>query len=325
MAVLNESDQLLAGTHQRYFRGVEDTLTEENVGMNMLKRRGRIVTGKTGSHLDWRVRTQYTSTIKGWRDLDEIDFIRESNYDTAALNWKGYAGSYTISRWDKTLNGGDEAIFNIQEQEMRWLEEGFVRTMEEGFWDDGTAQTGNKGLTGVQAFVANTGTYADIALTNSYWQAQVVDGDAGPNTDFASDAIERCATAYLQAGRGGGVHGQRRNIHAWFTDRTTWVLVHSAIQTNERFGYGKDEDTASAGFQNVLVMGVPMYWADAHPSAKIHGLNFDVIDLCVAGPRMIETTEESTINPQAFVGVTTSICQLRCTSPRYNVVITNTD
>jgi len=273
MAFTQEHAQVLAATHAEFIKGVEDGITEENALLMLLQKRGRVVKGTSGTHLEWRVRKQANTTVSGWRGMDEISFVRENYYDTAKLNWKGYAGSYTVEWWHAQQNRGENAIFDLQKEELAWLKSDIYEKMENGLFDDGTADS-SKGFEGLQAFIKATGTYANIAQTNAYWMAQVIAGNAGPGASFATDAIERMATAFVQAGRGGGPRGKAGQIHCWMTDRSTWVVVHSKIQVNERFGYGRDESTAEAGFENILVMGRPMYWSDSAPATKLFGRSF---------------------------------------------------
>ncbi len=324
MAFFEENAQLLAATHAEFIRGVEDGITEENVLLNLLESRGRVMKGMSGTHLEWRVRKQANTTVTDWRGMDEIDFVRENSYDTAKLNWKGYAGSYTVEWWHAQANKGRNQIFDLQKEELLWLRSDIMEKMEDGAFDDGTADNG-KGFEGLEAFVKATGTYANISQTNAYWAAQVVAGNAGPNTSFATDAIERMATAFVQAGRGGSTRGKAGQIHCWITDRDTWVIVHSKIQTNERFGYAADKNTAEAGFENILVMGRPMYWSDSATATKMYGKNLDTIELACTTRDLLVPDSKLLLSPKSFVGTVVSMANLRCTSPRYNVVITNTN
>jgi hypothetical protein len=325
MAFETSHAQVLAATHQEYIRGIADGYTEDNVGFHLLEKKGRVRRNVGGDYAEWRVRKQTNSTVSDYGGgHEELVFTRENYYDIAKLNYKGYKGTYELPWWDIVSNKGDEAVFNLQREELEWLRSDIMEKMNDGFWDDGTADNAN-GFEGIQAFVKQTGTYANISQTNTYWQGQTVAGASGPNSSFATDAIERMATAFVNANRGGGRKGRMGKVDCWTTDRATWVVVHSAIQTNERFGYGTDKSTANAGFENILVLGRPMYWDDSHPANTMYGLNFSTMELVCATKDMLVPDSKLLMSPKVYVG--TAVCKalIRCNSPRYNVSITATN
>ena len=324
MPFSTEHEKLLRATHQQYFRGVEDGITEDNRGLQLLQQRGRIRMNVGGAFLEWRVRKQQFTTIDGWRDMDSIEFKREDTRDTAKLNWKGIRGSYTISWWEAQANKGDNKIFDTQREELDSLYSDVRENFEDMFFDSGASGLlSNKGWNGIPAFIAQTGTYANISQTNSYWQAQELSGTGGPNSSFLTDALERLALGYVTAGRGSRVRGKGGKIQAWITTRAAWNIIHSAIQTNERFGVMGDPNTAQAGFTSLMVMGIPVFWSDSATAAVVYGLNFDHLELGCTHENLLHTYQDMTASPYTFVGMVVSMSQIRSTSPRYQIRITN--
>ena len=325
MAFNAEHEKLLRATHQQYFRDVEDGITEDNAALNAMTSRGRVRRNVGGAFLDWPVRKAGVTTSDGWRDLDPIVFRREDTKDTAKLNWKGYVNSYTVSWWNVQANKGENRIFDIQETELEDIKSDARESFEDMIFDTGSSGLfSNKGWNGWPAFIRQTGTYANISQTNSYWQAQEINGALGPNTSFATDAIERMTLAYVTAGRGSRMRSKGGKIQAWYTTRAVWNTIHAAIQLNERFGVlPGSEDAASAGFTSIKVLGIPLFWSDSATANVVYGINFDHMELGMTHQDLLHVYQDMSASPYAFLGMIVSMSQIRCTSPRYQVRITN--
>ena len=82
-------------------------------------------------------------------------------------------------------------------------------------------------------------------------------------------------------------------------DSTYFGFYWASLQTNQRF---TSDESASAGFMNLMFMDAPVYYDDQCPSAKMYMLNTDYLFLRYAeGREFVPLGEKASVNQDALV------------------------
>lgn len=313
----DSQDRLLASTHEEFVRGIADGITEENVVVNQLNRRNKIVMNKSGTTIDWRVRTAKNTSVKNWDLFDEITFTPQNPFKTASIRWGGIAGGYTIAWTDLQENKAPNAIFDLQRQELINLKSDVLESIEDGLLN---ATDDGKGLIGTGNFIKATGTYATLDLTSAFWAPTITAGNAGPNTSFATDVIERMTTNYVNVSKGGGQRSSSPDFIV--TDRATWVVLHDKLQSLQRLA--SDDDLIDAGFPNILFMSAPVVWDDSMVTAEMQMLNLRHLEFWATTEMLLEATSEMKQSPKSFIASIVTHFQLISFANRFQSKITLT-
>lgn len=96
-------------TINKYIREVTKAILRKRVLLAMLESRGRITYGHSGKLIDWKVKHKRTPIVP-FDDGDSIIFSRQVKHKTAQLPMRAYVVSQSISKGDKLMNAGKEAI-----------------------------------------------------------------------------------------------------------------------------------------------------------------------------------------------------------------------
>ena len=211
------------------------------------------------------------------------------------FNFKQLGGNVVISGLEQVENSGKEAIFNLLKSRVRNLEKTLKNTMATGLYADGTGTDG-KELGGLQLIVAgtNTNTVGGInAGTYTFWKNQVYDFSTESVTPSATTIQTAMNTLWLSTTRGAD------HPDVIVADTNYFQFYWSSLQTNQRF---TSDDSASAGFMNLMFMDAPVYYDDQCPSNKMYMLNSDYLFLRPAqGREFSPLGEKASVNQDAMV------------------------
>lgn len=197
-------------TIHQYIREEEENILRNRKLLAMMKDRGRITFNHSGDLMDWKVRYK-RAPMRVFRETDTLTFSRINRWKTAQLDWRGYAATDSITKFEKLKNKGTEAIINVFSQ----MGENLMADIEEHFGDelyvDGNA-AGNTGrIHGFESWFANGGaaaagyiaspsdTYGGLSTVlgnyggswsvNGSSQVNWPDGTGDPEYDFWSPLI----------------------------------------------------------------------------------------------------------------------------------------
>lgn len=197
------------------------------------------------------------TTVGSYDAYDPIDTTAQTGITAAQFNWKLLAGSVTYSRVEALKNNSKEKVIDLLEQKVTQLEESLRDEFNTEAFSDGTPNSG-KGVTGLQAIVSNTGTFANISRsTNTWWQAQLESTAEALNEPRMRTMFNNCS----------------RNLTRpalIITTQTLYEKYVSLVQPSYRTTNTKLGDI---GFQNIEYMGVPIVWDDACPTGYMYYLN----------------------------------------------------
>jgi hypothetical protein len=82
-------------------------------------------------------------------------------------------------------------------------------------------------------------------------------------------------------------------------DTTYFGFYWASLQTNQRF---TSDESAAAGFMNLMFMDAPVYYDDQCPTTKMYFLNTDYLFLrYAAGREFVPLGEKASVNQDALV------------------------
>lgn len=288
--------EIVTTTLAGYSKTLADNVTNSNALLRHIDEKGnkQIATGRT---IVQELEYATNSTAKWYSGYEVLDTSTSNVFTAAEFNYKQLAGNVVISGLEQVENSGKEAIFNLLKSRVRNLEKTLKNTMATGLYADGTGTDG-KELGGLQLIVAgtNTNTVGGInAGTYTFWKNQVYDFSAAAGTPTPSATTIQTAmnTLWLSTTRGAD------HPDVIVADTNYFQFYWSSLQTNQRF---TSDDSASAGFMNLMFMDAPVYYDDQCPSNKMYMLNSDYLFLRPAqGREFSPLGEKASVNQDAMV------------------------
>ena len=235
------------------------------------------------------------STTKWYSGYEVLDTSTSNVFTAAEFNYKQLAGNVVISGLEQVENSGPEQIFNLLKSRIRNLEKSLKNTMATALYADGTG-TDSKELGGLQLIVPGTvgNTVGGInSTTYSFWQNQVYDFSTEGASASATTIQTAMNTLWLACIRG----ADRPDVIVG--DTNYFGFYWSSLQSNQRF---TSDESASAGFMNLMFMDAPVYYDDQCPSNKMYMLNTDYLFLRYAeGREFVPLGEKASVNQDALV------------------------
>lgn len=140
-------------SQQQWARLINTTLAEhrstleENMLRNyqmgaLLEANGRVTYNHGGNGFDWPVQFKLP-TATGNTGEQTRNFVRRNYYKGAALDWRGYEVTDSMSRFEMLANRGEEGIVKIMDRMVKNLETGLKQHFGRQYYVDGNA-TGNE-------------------------------------------------------------------------------------------------------------------------------------------------------------------------------------
>jgi len=241
-----------------------DTVFEGLPLFAWLKSHGRIIEADPGPLLVEPVMFD-TNNTNHWMGsgFDEIDLRPVEGLSAAQFPWKWIAGSVVMSELDQALNTGPNAMINLWKTKVDQETMSLQTKFDQDLYKDGTADP--NAITGLDAIVANSGTYGNISRTgNTFWQSYV-DTTGGK---LSEDLIR---TTFNKATRQGI---QKPDLIL------TTLAEYEAYQRMVLPAYRTTSvEMADLGFQHAAWMGVPIVWSDNCPAGTMYFINSDFLAL----------------------------------------------
>jgi hypothetical protein len=205
------------------------------------------------------------TTAAGWyAGADPLDTTANDQIDNATFNWAQAYANITITRADELKNSGRSQIINLVKAKVQLAEKTLADKVGTALYN-GTAA--NKQIVGLETAIATASTYAGISQTTYTWWAAQIDSTT---TVLTVPTIRKLI--------GSCTVGSDRPTVAT-TTQTYWNAMYNLVQPQQRF---VDEETANAGFTNILWEGLPVL-VDSHVGSTnlLTFLNEDYVHLVV--------------------------------------------
>ena len=286
--------EIVTTTLAGYSKTLADNVTNSNALLRHIDAKGnkQVATGRT---IVQELEYATNSTEKWYSGYEVLDTYTSNVFTAAEFNYKQLAGNVVISGLEQVENSGKEAIFNLLKSRVRNLEKTLNNTMATSLYADGTGTDG-KELGGLQLIVPGTvgNTVGGInSTTYTFWQNQVYDFSTESVTPSATTIQTAMNTLWLSTTRGADVPD------CIVADTNYFNFYWSSLQTNQRF---TSDDSASAGFMNLMFMNAPVFFDDQCPTDKMYFLNTDYLFLRSAqGREFTPLGEKASVNQDAMV------------------------
>ena len=195
-------------------------------------------------------------------EWDQIAIAPQTGFSAAEYDWKQIYATVAFSRLEQLKNSGEAQIINLVESKVKQARltlQDLVNTM---LWGDGTGNSG-KHWAGIKTYitVANSSVGGIDGATQAYWRNVVVDaGTLGPIT------LALLFSAINQSSNGND------KVDGLFTDLNQYGKVEALFQPQVQY---MDVKAANAGFENLTVKGVPLFFDNAQSTTagQVYGLN----------------------------------------------------
>jgi hypothetical protein len=286
--------EIVTTTLAGYSKTMADNVTNNNALLRHIDRAGN-KSSATGRTIVQELEYAVNSTTKWYSGYEVLDTSTSNVFTAAEFNYKQLAGNVVISGLEQVENSGSEQIFNLLKSRIRNLEKSLKNDMATALYADGTG-TDSKELGGLQLIVPGTvgNTVGGInSGTYTFWKNQVYDFSTETITASATTIQAAMNALWLACIRG----ADRPDVIVG--DSTYFGFYWASLQTNQRF---TSDESASAGFMNLMFMDAPVYYDDQCPSAKMYMLNTDYLFLRFAeGREFVPLGEKASVNQDALV------------------------
>jgi len=286
--------EIVTTTLAGYSKTMADNVTNNNALLRHIDSKGN-KSPATGRTIVQELEYATNSTTKWYSGYEVLDTSTSNVFTAAEFNYKQLAGNVVISGLEQVENSGPEQIFNLLKSRIRNLEKSLKNTMATALYADGTG-TDSKEIGGLQLVVPGTvgNTVGGInSGTYTFWKNQVYDFSTETITASATTIQTAMNTLWLACIRG----ADRPDVIVG--DTNYFGFYWSSLQTNQRF---TSDESASAGFMNLMFMDAPVYYDDQCPANKIYMLNTDYLFLRYAeGREFVPLGEKASVNQDALV------------------------
>jgi hypothetical protein len=286
--------EIVTTTLAGYSKTMADNVTNNNALLRHIDQNGN-KSPATGRTIVQELEYATNSTTKWYSGYEVLDTSTSNVFTAAEFNYKQLAGNVVISGLEQVENSGPEQIFNLLKSRIRNLEKSLKNTMATALYADGTG-TDSKELGGLQLLVPGTvgNTVGGInSGTYTFWANQVYDFSTETVTASATTIQTAMNTLWLACIRG----ADRPDVIVG--DTTYFGFYWASLQTNQRF---TSDESAAAGFMNLMFMDAPVYYDDQCPTTKMYFLNTDYLFLRYAeGREFVPLGEKASVNQDALV------------------------
>lgn len=250
--------ELTATTQNHIIPKLVDNIFTSNILFMRLKKKNYTKTA-SGNKLIVPVLYATTSSSAWYDGTESLTTTANDQISAAEFDWKQIDAPITISGKDEQINSGPEQIIKFVASKVQAAEKTITQNVGDGLYNVGTAA---KEIIGLRLGVDSAGTYGGINRTTySWWAAQ---------EDSTSTAL---SLTLMQGLFGDATVG---NAHPTLipTTQDIYDVVWAKLQPQQRF---QDQETAGAGYQNILFNGCPVAVDGRCPALHMFMLNEDYL------------------------------------------------
>lgn len=281
----------------------------------ILNDRGRVTMNGSGTEMQWQVRYKQ-APMQGFDDSDTITFSRVNRWKNAVLPWRSYIGADSMTKREKVINKGTEALISV----FGTIAKNLMQDIEEQFGDqlyiDGNAAANTKLIHGIESFMGVSGTVSSSPVGNpsdtyaglstalggytGTWTGAWPTGTGDPHYDFFSPLIvdytnalwtpstDTWANTCIEALRFGIIKGKKNKSKRGQLDL---ILLNdelyrpflSMLQTEERLNVSPQNGSSGLwklGFTDITNFdGVDITYEYGVPSAVGYGWCMNLVEL----------------------------------------------
>ena len=271
---------MLSTTLKKYRTTLVDQIFQSNAVFYALKDKKAVKEESGGERITQPLMYGKNTTAKPYSGYDILDTTPQEGIDAAEFNWKNYSVSITISGEEQRKNKGrKEKIVDLLEAKTKQARLSLEDALTSAIYSDGTGYAG-KALTGLEAMVLNSGTYAGInSATYTWWQSYV-------ESTGEALGLPKMRTAFNTPSVGG-----RDNPDLIVTTQTLFEKYEALVTTTIQMNAEGTKKLADGGFQVLQFKGKPVVWDEKCPAGTMYFLNTGHMNLVVHEDANFETTD----------------------------------
>jgi hypothetical protein len=285
---------IIATTLQGYSGKLADNVSKSNAILNKMEKKGKRMPA-TGRSIVQELEYAENSTTQWYSGSELLDVSASDTFTAAEFNYKQLSGNIVIDGLEQIQNSGKEAIHNLVKSRINNLDKSLRNSVTAAIYSDGTGSSG-KEIGGLKSLVSDlgTGTVGGIdSSVQTWWKSKIYDFSANSATGSSTTIQAAMNSLYIDCTRG------TDKPDLIVTDKTYYIFYQTSLQANQRF---TDEETASAGFMNLMFMGAPVVYDEQCTASRMYFLNTDYLFLRPAKDReFVPMGEKSSVNQDALV------------------------
>ena len=201
-------------------------------------------------------------------EYDVLTITPQEGISAAEFDWKSLYATIAISGLEEAKNNGEEQVISLLEAKTMQAEQTLKNKISTMLFADTLAASTDWNGLGIligdhNSTVTTVGGINCATAGNEYWRSVVRDKTL---TAFADVDIRAFVAEAANSASDSGTD----RIDAVFTAQDVFELYESQLTPQVRYS---DVNSANAGFQNLMVQGVPMYFDFDCPAGTIYGVN----------------------------------------------------
>jgi hypothetical protein len=264
-------DSMLSTTIDAYVPVLVDNAFSSKPLLWVLKNEGRIQNKEGGNKCVVPLLYAESNNVGSYSGSDTFTTDADDNITAAEYNWKQFYGLFLVQGIEKSKNaGGKTQVIDLIKARAKATEMTISERLDEQFFGDGSGN-GNKDFLGLSAIVsASDPASGDLggidAATNSWWQS-TVDSTAETIATWGLGGVSEMWNTVSE--------GNDHPTHL-FTTAVLFGAFEAILTANARY---MDPEVGDAGFQNLLVKGVPLVFDKYCQTGRLYMININYITL----------------------------------------------
>jgi hypothetical protein len=324
-------DQIFNGvTLFKWLSGRDQT----DMTLDQVQSKGTLEYRDGGQSIDVPLLTGSNSTVQSYHQYQTIDTTPQQGIGPAMIDWREYAVTVTISKFEELVNMDSKSrVINLLQTKQVQAEKSIIDRLNSDCWKgDPSGTTGAPGgktnttdIEGIPYWVQGNPTFAASVAgiaqgTYSFWRNQYnAAGEvvAATNPSFAAEGKNDIQLQIMEASGGPGLD----EVDALFTTKTIFNYLWDSLEDMRRYSSG---DVGDVGYKRLSFQGLPVYWDSALTAACVYGLNSDYFKLVVHRDAFLKSDGfRQPTNQTAKTAIIMAMLNLVCMSRRRQFIISN--
>ena len=143
---------IIETTRHSYLKGASDLTLRKRLLLAMLKKRGRLEYNCSGDELRWQVEFSQPP-VSAYGDGGVVDFSNHDAYRQLGVDWRGYVATDTMSKKQRQMNSGDEALVKVFQNKQNNLMKSIDNNFCGELYRDGSSAGRENNIHGLETFM----------------------------------------------------------------------------------------------------------------------------------------------------------------------------
>jgi hypothetical protein len=262
-------DDLLQTTLDNYRGKLVNNFFTNNVLSYQLEKKGSVRMLSGGEQIVEHLLTGENDDVRGYGEWQSVHIRPQGGIDVAKFNWGTLVGTIAISGLEEAKNNGEEAILSLLKARVQQTEKTMQRQFNRLLWGVSTITGANQSFGSVLNLIDDVATVGNINPSTNAWWRSPVHKTVNTTMNFAA-LQQRLTNLYNQASDGQDV------VKFLVGAQNAFEMYELGLTPNVRY---EDEESANAGFRNLMFKGVPFYWDKTAPNGTVIGVNPEYLSL----------------------------------------------